>query len=126
MQQLLENLPRSVIGVGEELARDDPDLDHFQGHIIGKIRPSELLGFIVVVRHHLLSYLLLLLYFSYLIFYCCSTYTLPLFIEVTCDRFTCHSRLEILYERPSQKCVILPKIADLGLYIEQCMEICFP
>ena len=48
--QLLEHLPRSVSGVGDELARGDPDLEPFEAHIVGKIKPSELLGFVVVVR----------------------------------------------------------------------------
>lgn len=46
--KLLENLPRTVSGVGEELARGDPDLEPFQA--IGKVKPHELLGFVVVVR----------------------------------------------------------------------------
>lgn len=46
--QLLEHLPHSVSGVGEELARGDPDLEPFNA--VGKIEPSQLLGFVVVVR----------------------------------------------------------------------------
>lgn len=44
--QLIEHLPHSVSGVGEELARGDPDLEPF--YAIGKVKPSELLGFVVV------------------------------------------------------------------------------
>lgn len=44
--QLIEHLPHSVNGVGEELARGDPDLEPF--YAIGKVKPSELLGFVVV------------------------------------------------------------------------------
>lgn len=47
--QLIEHLPHSVSGVGDELARGDPDLEPF--YSVGKVRPSELLGFAVVVRH---------------------------------------------------------------------------
>lgn len=38
------------MGVGEELSRDDPELESFDGHIVGEIKPMELLGFVVVVR----------------------------------------------------------------------------
>jgi len=44
--QLIEHLPHSVNGVGEELARGDPDLEPF--YAVGKVKPSELLGFVVV------------------------------------------------------------------------------
>ncbi|CAM9757421.1 unnamed protein product [Scytosiphon promiscuus] len=44
--ELIEHLPHSVSGVGEELARGDPDLEPF--YAIGKVKPSELLGFVVV------------------------------------------------------------------------------
>ena len=46
--QLLEHLPHSVNGVGEELARGDLDLEPF--YAIAKVVPSELLGYVVVVR----------------------------------------------------------------------------
>lgn len=49
--QLLDHLPRSVKGVGEELARGDSSLESFDGFIVAKIKPSNLLGFVVVVRH---------------------------------------------------------------------------
>lgn len=42
------------MGVGEELARDDPKLNSFDGHIVGKIKPSELLGFVFVVSFFVL------------------------------------------------------------------------
>lgn len=52
--QLLENLPRSLKDVGEKLARGDSRLDSFGRKIVGKIKPSELLGFVVVVGIFLL------------------------------------------------------------------------
>eukprot|EP00903_Cladosiphon_okamuranus_P021895 g20127.t2 len=44
--ELIEHLPHSVNGVGEELARGEPDMEPFTA--IGKVKPSELLGFVVV------------------------------------------------------------------------------
>lgn len=52
--QLLEHLPHSVSGVGDELARGDPDNEPFNA--VGKVKPSELLGFVVVVRAYLLVF----------------------------------------------------------------------